>query len=517
MTAATDCLPRPPGSARLLQGPLAAFTTDRQISWVAGTDPATDGGGGEAATADEAVAGDEVVAAYRLLQDAADYRGTLRRWFTRVRPGGHLIVVVPHAFLYERQTALPSRWHAHQQRLYTPAALLAEVEEALVPNSYRVRWLGDLDGGYDYDQPVAIEPTGDSDVGLVIERIAAPGWGLDADLPRRGRVVADAPPFAFEPPHTRMEVARRGGIERLLLMKLDHLGDFIMAVPALERARRYFPDASIDLMVGSWNVDLASDLGLADRVIGFDAFPRNSSEVEPHVDAMLGLFREQATQRYDLAVDLRADVDTRALLRVVRAPLKAGIGTRARFPFLDIALPLDDTRNEATRPLDEHVAPDRFIIQGAGTRRHFGLYSNRDTVEREHPIVWGPYLELDPGDYMFDFYIDLQQEHGSGVLHLDVALDRGRRVAEMIVSGPGSYQLHFRVDRPRTTFEARIATVEGAPSITFGFHGGRLVRKGPGNTLHQSEYAVLLIELVKMRIDEVGILTDIAGSGGAPS
>ena len=501
MTASTDCPPRPPGSARLFQGPLAAYTAHKEIRWICDVGAVVD---------DADATSDDVVAAYRILQEADDYRGTLQHWFAQVRPGGHLIVVVPHAFLHERQTALPSRWNAHQKRLYTPAALLSEVEEALVPNTYRVRWLGDLDNGYDYHRPVDREPSGESDVGLVIERIAAPAWGLDEGLPRRERVRADGPGFAFEAPHTRMEIERRGGVKRLLIMKLDHLGDLINAVPALERARRYFPDASIDLAVGSWNVDLASDLQLADRVIGFDAFPRNSSEVQPNVDATLGQFRTRITDRYDLAIDLRADVDTRPLLAAVRAPLKAGIGTRARFPFLDIALPLDDTRNEATRPRDDLIPPDRFIIQGAGTRRHFGLYSDRDTVEREHPIIWGPYLELDPGDYMFDFYIDLQQERGSGVLHLDVALDRGHRVAEMVISGPGSYQLHFRVDQPNTVFEARIGAVDGSPSMTFGFHGGRLIRKGPGNVLHQTEYAALLVELVRMRINEVGILKDLA-------
>ena len=506
MTASTDRLPRPPGSARLLQGPLAAYLAQRRIGWI--DDPAEAVNRSEAPPSD-----DEVVVAYRVLQEAADYRANLQRWFSRVAPGGHLIVVVPHAFLHERQTALPSRWNRHQKRLYTPASLLSEVEEALVPNTYRVRWLGDLDGGYDYNQSVTIEPTGESDVGIVIERIAPPTWSLDEELPRRGHVVADAPPFAFEPPHTRLEVARRGSVERLLLLKLDHLGDLIMAIPALERARRYFPDARIDLVVGSWNVDLATDLRLADRVIGFDAFHRNSSEVEPNVDATLGLFRTQITDRYDLAIDLRADVDTRPLLNAVRAPLKAGIGRRARFPFLDIALPLDHVRNEATRPRDDHVAPDRFVIQGSGTRRHFGLYSDRETVERKHPIIWGPYLELSPGDYMFDFYIDLQQEHGSGLLHLDIALDRGRRVSEMVISGPGSYHLHFRVDKPHTVFEARVATVEGSPSITFGFHGGRLIRKGPGNVLHQSEYAALLVELVRMRLDETGMIEDIAAHG----
>jgi hypothetical protein len=479
---------------------LAAFITQGRIGWI--NDPAACDDDVDAPASD-----DDVVVAYRVLQEANDYRAALQRWFARVRSEGYLIVVVPHAFLHARQTAMPSRWDRQQKRLYTPASLLSEVEEALIPNTYRVRWLGDLAAGYDYNQLVTVEPLGESDIGLVIERITAPVWGLDEELPRRGHVVADAPSFAFEPPHTRFEVEWHGAVERLLIMKLDHLGDFIMALPALERARRYFPNAHIDLLVGSWNIDLASDLHLADRVIGFDAFHRNSSEVEPNVDATLGLFRTQIVGRYDLAIDLRSDVDTRPLLQAVRAPLKAGIGQRARFPFLDIALPLDHVRNEATRPRDDHVPPDRFAIQGSGTRRHFGLYSNRNTVEREHPIIWGPYYELSPGDYMFDFHIDLQQEHGSGLLHLDVALDHGRRVAEMVISGPGDYHLHFRVDKPKTVFEARVSTVEGAPSVTFGFHGGRLIRKGPGNVLHQSEYAALLIELVRMRLDQTGILT----------
>ena len=75
-----------------------------------------------------------VVALLRL-QNEPDYRRALRDWFRPVRTGGHLIVVVPHAFLHERQLALPSRWHPRQRRLYTPASLLDEVEEALPPTA----------------------------------------------------------------------------------------------------------------------------------------------------------------------------------------------------------------------------------------------------------------------------------------------------------------------------------------------------------------------------------------------
>jgi hypothetical protein len=297
-----------------------------------------------------------------------------------------------------------------------------------------------------------------------------------------------------------------------LILKLDHLGDFIMGLPALQKARDIFRDAEIDLVVGTWNAQMAQEAGIADRVIAFNAFPRNSTEEEPNVEATLGAFRNLVVDDYDLAIDLRTDIDTRVLLRAVKAPLKAGIGTRSRFPFLDIALPLDSTRNAAENAREDRISHDGFISQGSVQRRHFSLRSDKEKVEREHAIVWGPYLALAPGDYIFDFYLDLDEDRADGLLRLDVALNRGARVAELFVSGPATFQLAFRVDKPETVFEARILTVEDHPSISFNFYGGRLLRRAPSNVLHQSEYALLLIEHVKLRMLDLGSLTDVTGA-----
>lgn len=452
-------------------------------------------------------AADVVVARYQL-QDIPDYRAAIRRWFGAVAIGGHLVIVVPHAFLHGRQLALPSPWRRGQRRLYSPASLSGEVEEALTPNSYRVRWLGDLDGGYDYQLPPEVEPVGNADVAIVLERIAPPDWSVERE---REPVSFERPPepFAFEPVRTRVEVSRPVAPRRILILKLDHLGDFINAVPALERARAVFAGAEITLVVGAWNEAMARDLRVADRVIAFNAFPRNSSEEEPNVDATVGLFRSLVPEVYDLAIDLRADVDTRAILRAVSAPLKAGIGTRSRFPFLDIALPLDATRNEAERASELRITADRFTSQGSAKRGHFAIRSTDASVERDCAIVWGPFVGLNPGEYIFDFYLDLEGERG-GLIKLDVALDHGRSVAERVVSRPQPYQLAFRVERPNTPFEARIWTVPNFPSIGFSFHGGLLIRKGPGDVLHQSEYQLLLIELVRIRLQETGLLFDAA-------
>ena len=47
---------------------------------------------------------------------------------------------------------------------------------------------------------------------------------------------------------------RRHTIKSICAIKLDHIGDFVMAMPAFQALRSEFPSASIDLLCGRWNV-----------------------------------------------------------------------------------------------------------------------------------------------------------------------------------------------------------------------------------------------------------------------
>lgn len=44
----------------------------------------------------------------------------LLNWWSMVRPGGHLIVVVPHRDLYENRTRLPSLWNGDHRNFFLP-------------------------------------------------------------------------------------------------------------------------------------------------------------------------------------------------------------------------------------------------------------------------------------------------------------------------------------------------------------------------------------------------------------
>lgn len=471
-------------------GPVALFLADRSAFEV---------GGAGGMPPDES---QEVVFSGCRLQHIADYRGALQRWFAALRIGGYLIVAVPHAFLADRRLSLPSHRDPSQLRLYTPALLLAEVEEALPPNTYRVRWLGDDDRGYDYARATGAAPTGGQELLVVIERIAPPAWSLCEAPPAKS-----APDFRFEPDRTRVEVTRLLPRRKILILKLDHIGDFIMGLPALERARATFADAEITLVVGSWNFEMASGLALADHVLSFDVFPRNSSEEKVDLLGKTALFEQLVTAEYDLAIDLRNDRDTRFLLQSVRAPLRAGVGTPAQFPFLDIFLPVDFNRNDVEASRMDEIPPRAFASQVYTERTAYRISCAREHALSDNAIVWGPYFPLQAGRYIFEPYLEVDAP-GDGLLSLDVALDtRGLPETLTIIPRSEPLRLPFVVAKSGSLFEFRIAAVADAPAAGFTFFGGRLIRAGAGSVLHQSEYLELLIELVAMRLDRRGVLT----------
>ncbi len=78
------------------------------------------------------------------LEHIADYIQAIRDWYRVIKYGGHIIAVVPHAHLYERRKRPPLRNGDHK-RSYTPNSSLSEFDQALPPNSYRIRHLFEND------------------------------------------------------------------------------------------------------------------------------------------------------------------------------------------------------------------------------------------------------------------------------------------------------------------------------------------------------------------------------------
>lgn len=103
----------------------------------------------------------------------------LREWLRVVKVGGFVIIVVPHQYLYEKKSNMPSRFSREHLRFYTPSKLLEHVEAALAPNSYRVKFLEDGDTDFDYNLPPETHSTGQYEITLVLEKITPPYWKVE--------------------------------------------------------------------------------------------------------------------------------------------------------------------------------------------------------------------------------------------------------------------------------------------------------------------------------------------------
>ena len=118
----------------------------------------------------------DAVFASHTLEHIVDYKATLADWYRVLKIGGTMIIIVPHKQLYERKARLPSRFNSDHKRFYTPASLMAEIEQSLPVGGYRVRSLKDIDEGFNYDLPPEVAPVGSYEIELIVEKIVIPKY-----------------------------------------------------------------------------------------------------------------------------------------------------------------------------------------------------------------------------------------------------------------------------------------------------------------------------------------------------
>ena len=76
----------------------------------------------------------------------------------------------------------------------------------------------------------------------------------------------------WHPLHWRPRaVATSPPVQRVLLLRLERIGDLVMALDGIAQVRAQFPAAEIDLVVGSWNASLAALVPTVNRVEILDA------------------------------------------------------------------------------------------------------------------------------------------------------------------------------------------------------------------------------------------------------
>ncbi len=156
----------------------------------------------------------------------------------------------------------------------------------------------------------------------------------------------------------------RHQVRRVLLVKLDHIGDTITALPAARRLRETFPDAQFYVLAAATTASVWARQDFVREVIEFDFFHSQSSrgmhELAP--GTLNALETRLRTYEFDLAVDLRKHLETRPILRRTGAKFLAGFDHDHTCAWLDIALEWEGDRKGA--PKRQHVADDLLDLAG---------------------------------------------------------------------------------------------------------------------------------------------------------
>ena len=139
--------------------------------------------------------------------------------------------------------------------------------------------------------------------------------------------------------------------KRILVIKLDHVGDVLLATPVFDNLRQAYPNAELHALAGKWSRVVLENQPAVDEVIEYNSpfFCRPGEQPTRLLEAVQ-LYRRLHRQKYELVVELRGDwrIVCFALLRV--APKQIG---RAA---LQVANKLGFSRfsgtHETTRNLD---------------------------------------------------------------------------------------------------------------------------------------------------------------------
>lgn len=137
------------------------------------------------------------------------------------------------------------------------------------------------------------------------------------------------------------------GPRRILLLRLERIGDLVMALPAIGDVLALAPEARIDLAVGSWNAPLARAIAGIHCVETLDARWLARGDEGLGLPALLAAARGWRHRRYDLAINFEPDIRSNLVLAASGAAWTAGFASGGGGPLLDLALDYDTRMHTA--------------------------------------------------------------------------------------------------------------------------------------------------------------------------
>lgn len=140
---------------------------------------------------------------------------------------------------------------------------------------------------------------------------------------------------------SRLRPASASAPSSVLLLRLERIGDLLMAREAIRAVRARAPRARIDLAVGSWNEPLARLLPEVDQVEVLDAPWLARDGTRRSVWDLFRRARRWRARRYDLGINFEGDIRSNVLLWLSGATRRVGFDMAGGGPVLTARVAYD--------------------------------------------------------------------------------------------------------------------------------------------------------------------------------
>ncbi len=138
---------------------------------------------------------------------------------------------------------------------------------------------------------------------------------------------------------------------RILLLRLERIGDLLMTLAAIRAVRHLAPDAEIDLVVGSWNEPLARLVSEVTRVETLDLPWLARGAAGADYGALVTRAGGWRSRGYDLAINFEGDIRSHGLMRLSGARRRVGFDQAGGGPLLTDRVAHDPRRHVADNVL----------------------------------------------------------------------------------------------------------------------------------------------------------------------
>lgn len=246
--------------------------------------------------------------------------------------------------------------------------------------------------------------------------------------------------------------------QRVLLLRLERIGDLLMVLDAIAAARATWPDAEIDLAVGSWNAPLAACIPAVSHVHVLDVPWLARAGTGLSWPALVARARAWRAHRYDLVLNFEPDIRSNLLTRLTRAPRRLGYWTGGGGALLTDALAYTPASHVSVNALDlvRHASGGHLTPPAPGPR----LTPDAAAVAAADVVLAGA-----PAGRLVGLHVsggrESKQWHLSRFAEVGRALASDGNITLVLTGGPGDRAM---VDRVRATLGAA-PVIDAADSL----------------------------------------------------